>query len=70
MRASFNGKKTYLMELSHLVNLLRQHKNGSSSRVVISVIRKAIDAIIHYEEVGVIGNLVHSSPNIKKGSCY
>ena len=27
---------------------------------------KAEDAGIHYEAVGVIGNLVHSSPHIKK----
>ncbi|XVF06921.1 hypothetical protein REPUB_Repub06bG0092600 [Reevesia pubescens] len=28
------------------------------------------DAAIHYEVVGVIGNLVHSSPNIKKKFCF
>ena len=31
---------------------------------------KAEDAGIHYEAVGVIGNLVHSSPHIKKKVCW
>ncbi|XWS73389.1 hypothetical protein CRYUN_Cryun02cG0123800 [Craigia yunnanensis] len=44
-----------LMELSHLVNLLRRHKDGSSSCVVINVIRRVIDAVIRYKIVGVIG---------------
>ncbi|KAA8527574.1 hypothetical protein F0562_034711 [Nyssa sinensis] len=115
--------------LPHLVDLLKRHKDGFSSRAVNSVIRRAADAItnlahenssiktrvrleggipplvellefidpkvqraaagalrtlafkndenknqvmclltllLHYEAVGVIGNLVHSSPNIKK----
>ena len=54
-----------LMEWSHLVKLLRRHKDGSCY-AVISVIRRSIDAAIHYEVVGVIGNRVHSSSNIKK----
>ncbi|XVE66038.1 hypothetical protein DITRI_Ditri08aG0049300 [Diplodiscus trichospermus] len=42
--------------LSHLVNLLRRHKDGSSSRAVISVIRRAADAIT---------NLAHENSSIK-----
>ncbi|EOY05613.1 ARM repeat protein interacting with ABF2 isoform 2, partial [Theobroma cacao] len=42
--------------LSHLVNLLRRHKDGSTSRAVISVIRRAADAIT---------NLAHENSSIK-----
>ncbi|GKV42776.1 hypothetical protein SLEP1_g50144 [Rubroshorea leprosula] len=42
--------------LSHLVALLRRHKDGSSSRAVISVIRRAADAIT---------NLAHENSIIK-----
>ncbi|XP_022738667.1 ARM REPEAT PROTEIN INTERACTING WITH ABF2-like isoform X2 [Durio zibethinus] len=42
--------------LSHLVNLLRWHKDVSSSRAVISVIRRAADAIT---------NLAHENSSIK-----
>ncbi|KAG4157048.1 hypothetical protein ERO13_D02G037600v2 [Gossypium hirsutum] len=42
--------------LSHLVNLLRRHKDSSTSRAVISVIRRAADAIT---------NLAHENSSIK-----
>ncbi|XWS09009.1 hypothetical protein CRYUN_Cryun40dG0048800 [Craigia yunnanensis] len=42
--------------LSCLVNLLRRHKDGSTSRAVISVIRRAADAIT---------NLAHENSSIK-----
>ncbi|XP_021291445.1 ARM REPEAT PROTEIN INTERACTING WITH ABF2 [Herrania umbratica] len=42
--------------LSHLVNLLRRHKDGSTSRAVISVIRRAADAVT---------NLAHENSSIK-----
>ncbi|GLU08845.1 hypothetical protein SLE2022_257300 [Rubroshorea leprosula] len=42
--------------LSHLVDLLKRHKDGSSSRAVISVIRRAADAIT---------NLAHENSSIK-----
>ncbi|KAE8658368.1 ARM REPEAT PROTEIN INTERACTING WITH ABF2 [Hibiscus syriacus] len=42
--------------LSHLVNLLRRHKDSSISRAVISVIRRAADAVT---------NLAHENSSIK-----
>ncbi|XXG79442.1 hypothetical protein AAC387_Pa09g0508 [Persea americana] len=42
--------------LSHLVNLLKRHKEGSSSRAVNSVIRRAADAVT---------NLAHENSSIK-----
>ncbi|XP_012487138.1 ARM REPEAT PROTEIN INTERACTING WITH ABF2 isoform X2 [Gossypium raimondii] len=42
--------------LSHLVNLLRRHKDSSISRAVISVIRRAADALT---------NLAHENSSIK-----
>ncbi|MBA0855821.1 hypothetical protein Goshw_019671 [Gossypium schwendimanii] len=42
--------------LSHLVNLLRRYKDSSTSRAVISVIRRAADAIT---------NLAHENSSIK-----
>lgn len=42
--------------LPHLVNLLKRNKQGSSSRAVISVIRRAADAIT---------NLAHENSSIK-----
>ena len=42
--------------LSHLVDLLKRHKEGSSSRAVNSVIRRAADAIT---------NLAHENSSIK-----
>lgn len=42
--------------LSHLVNLLKRHRDGSISRAVNSVIRRAADAIT---------NLAHENSSIK-----
>ncbi|OAY83690.1 ARM repeat protein interacting with abf2, partial [Ananas comosus] len=39
---------------------------GCSALPTLILMLRSEDAAIHYEAVGVIGNLVHSSPNIKK----
>ncbi|KAI4368331.1 hypothetical protein MLD38_016900 [Melastoma candidum] len=68
-RAAAGALRTLAFKNDENKNLVCHLHTTCNALPTLILMLRSEDTAIHYEAVGVIGNLVHSSPNIKKEVC-